>query len=180
MRFPHSDRSAHADVFAEQAHWEMEERLCRIGAEGSPAIERRLRLLDEEWTAGRVAKVIMGAAMLPGLILGAIVSPWWLLIPGLVGLLLLQHAIAREDALTRGLRALGVRGAIEIEHERCALKVMRGDFRYLHPLSDHEDEDAIARLEGEGGLPIPESAAEADENVRTVVKDVLEVVEESR
>jgi hypothetical protein len=159
-------------------HLHTEERLLRIASEGKPAIDRRLRELDHEWSAGRVAKVIAAAGILVGLVAAVLISLWWLVLPVVFGLLLLQHVVSRDCWLTRALTALGLRSGIAIEHERCALKALRGDFRNLPIVYDRTDEDALARLADEGG--IPEETPPLHEENRAAVKDVLQRVSAPR
>ena len=49
---------------------------------------------------------------------------------------------------------MGFRSGSEIDHERLALKVLRGDFRHLPTVQESENKDDIARLEGEGGIAL--------------------------
>ena len=151
---------------------------ARIAFEGGPAIAQRLAELDREWSAGRVAKVLVAAGIFIGLAGAVLVSLWSLVLPVLLGLILLQHLTSRECWLTQALRRLGLRSGIEIEHERWALKALRGDFHNLPIVYDRAHEDALVRLEGEGGITNdPPSLHE--ENL-AAVKDVLERVDTHR
>jgi len=161
---------------SEKARQEIEERLVQIAEEGHAAIAERLAELDAEWTAGRIAKIALAVGILVGVVLAIFWNTWWLILPGVCGLMLLEHAISRECGLTRLMRQAGWRSAIEIEHERWALKAMRGDFRYLPAVHNRTDDDAIARLEGEGGLagdPVP-----VERENRAAVHEMLEAIEE--
>jgi hypothetical protein len=120
---------------------------------GPEAIERRLEELDREWTIGRIVKVSCGVAIFVGFGLAMFVNPWWFALPAVVGLLLLQYGVSRWSVLTWVLHAAGFRTGRDVEHERIALKALRGDFRHLPTIYDKDDEDAVARLEGEGGIP---------------------------
>lgn len=90
-------------------------------------IPRRLRELDEEWDIERAleanaATVTMGGVVLAGL------DRRWLALPALVGAFLFQHATQGWCPPLPVLRELGFRTAREIEIERVALKLLRGDF----------------------------------------------------
>ena len=68
-----------------------------------------------------------------GTLLGAFVSPYWLILPALVTLFLFQHAVQGWCPPLPVLRKLGFRTSREIDTERYALKVLRGDFGPLAP-----------------------------------------------
>jgi hypothetical protein len=105
------------------------ERVLRTASEGSPAIERRLHELDEEWDIERMLEAQAATASLTGLFLGTMVNRKFLLIPALIGGFLLQHAVQGWCPPLPILRRLGFRTQSEIEQERYALKALRGDFR---------------------------------------------------
>ena len=63
--------------------------------------------------------------------MGAIVSRKWFALPGVVAGFLLQHALQGWCPPLPIFRRLGVRTQSEIDHERYALKALRGDFRNL-------------------------------------------------
>jgi len=167
--------AACSDGLNDRDRQQIEDRLARIAFEGAPAIARRLAELDHEWSAGRVAKVLVAAGILAGLAAAVLLSLWWLVLPVLLGLMLLQHLATRENWLTHALKRLGLRSGLEIEHERWALKALRGDFHNLPIVYDRADEDALVRLEGEGG--ITDDPPSLHEENRAAVKDVLERVD---
>lgn len=92
-------------------------------------ISGRLRALDQEWDTERTLEANASTLALIGLALGAFVSPWFLLLPAVVAAFLLQHALQGWCPPLPILRRLGFRTAREIEEERFALKLMRGDLR---------------------------------------------------
>ena len=63
-----------------------------------------------------------------GLVLGIFVHAVWFLLPVAVAAFLLQHAIQGWCPPVPVFRRLGIRAAAEIDAERYALKVLRGDF----------------------------------------------------
>jgi len=119
---------------------------------GPEAVERRLEELDREWTVGRVVKVVSALGIFLGLGLAVFVHPAWIALPTVIGLLLVQHAVSRWSLLTALIRTTGLRRGKDVEHERIALKALRGDFRHLPTLLDRADEEALDRLAGEGGI----------------------------
>ena len=86
-----------------------------------------------------------------------------------------QYLGSREGLLTRALKKLRLRSSVEIEHERFALKALRGDFHNLPVIYDRADEDALSRLEGEGGIVDAEPPSLSEDN-RAVVKEVIDRV----
>jgi Protein of unknown function (DUF2892) len=96
---------------------------------GNPfAIQRRLRQLDREWDVERVLETNASLFALAGVILGAHLDRRWLWLPALVTGFLLQHAVQGWCPPIPVLRRMGIRTSREIEIERVALKVIRGDF----------------------------------------------------
>jgi hypothetical protein len=153
------------------------EALAEIVYAGPAAIDLRLSQLEQEWTIGRAVKVTAALAILAGMALAYYLNSWWLLLPSLTGVLLLQYAVSRHSLLTELFRQFGLRHSIEIEHERLALKALRGDFRNLPTVYDRADDEALARMEGEGGPPSGAMDSELlKPNTKVVVSQVLETV----
>jgi hypothetical protein len=63
-----------------------------------------------------------------GLVLAVTHSKKWLILPGIVLPFLFQHAVQGWCPPVPVLRRLGVRTRKEIDREKYALKVLRGDF----------------------------------------------------
>jgi hypothetical protein len=96
---------------------------------GNPlAIQRRLRQLDREWDIERVLETNASLIALAGVLLGARHDRRWLWLPSLVTGFLLQHAVQGWCPPVPLLRRMGIRTSREIEIERVALKILRGDF----------------------------------------------------
>jgi hypothetical protein len=107
-------------------------------ASGSGAISRRLVELDHEWDIERTLEANAATVSLLGLALGAFVDRRLFVLPALVGGFLLQHAVQGWCPPVPLFRRLGVRTQREIDEERYALKVLRGDFAQAAP-SDGSD-----------------------------------------
>lgn len=90
-------------------------------------IETRLRELDREWDIERVLETNAGILSLMGLTLGAMRGRWYIL-PGVVAAFLIQHAVEGWCPPVSIFRRLGIRTKREVNHERFALKALRGDF----------------------------------------------------
>jgi uncharacterized protein (TIGR01244 family) len=92
------------------------------------AIDRRLDELEREWDMERALQANVTTLALGGVLLGAIVDRRWLVLPAAMTAFLLQYTIQGRCPLVSIFRRMGVRTAAEIDRERYALKVLRGDF----------------------------------------------------
>lgn len=135
-------------------------RLARIAEQGPTAIEERLRELDREWTSGRLVKATCGVLMLVSLALTAFVSPWWLILGAATGVVLLPYLFQSRGWLAHVFTGCGFRSGAQVEDERIALRVLRGDFRDLPTLRHIEDRDALSRMEDEGGIAVDDEDRE--------------------
>lgn len=120
-----------ADAVNARIRHQTEENVARCAAAGRGAIDRRLAELDHEWDIERILEANAATISLVGVTLGASVDRKWLFLPGVVATFLLQHAIQGWCPPVPVFRRLGIRTASEINHERSALKALRGDFRNL-------------------------------------------------
>jgi hypothetical protein len=106
--------------------------VARLQNAGPEAIRRRLAELDAEWDIERTLEANAATASLIGLTLGATVDRRWFLFPAVVAGFLLQHALQGWCPPLPVFRRMGIRTSYEIDHERYALKAMRGDFTHSH------------------------------------------------
>lgn len=141
---------------------DLECRLAKVADAGPAAIEDRLRQLDWEWTAGRMTKATLGVVILVGFALTALLGPWWLILPAATAVFLLQYLFTRTSWLGKVFQEMGYRNGAEVEHEKFALRTIRGDFRHLPTVHDIEEKDDISRLEGEGGIVVEPEAHKMD------------------
>ncbi len=153
----------------------IEDRLARLAECGPAAINERIAEIDSEWSAGRMTKSTAGIVILVGVGLTVAFGPWFGLIPAIGGLALMQYLFSRQSWLSDGFESAGYRPGCEIEREKTALKVLRGDFQTIPTVHDIEDRDAIARLEGEGGIVTESDTAKVAP--REAVKEVLQATE---
>jgi hypothetical protein len=122
----------------EQIRRQTEENVARIAKHGPAAIERRLAELDEEWDIERAIEANSSSLILMGVMLGLGVDRRWFLLPAAVSAFLLQHSVQGWCPPIPLLRRMGFRTATEIDHERYALKCLRGDFANV-PTSSEGD-----------------------------------------
>ncbi len=95
-------------------------------------IGRRLEELDREWDMERMLETNAASITLAGLVFGKLFNRAWYLLPVVVAGFLLQHAVQGWCPPVTVFRRLGVRTRKEIERERYALKLLRGDFDAFH------------------------------------------------
>jgi len=92
-------------------------------------ITHRIGELDREWDIERVLETNASTLALVGVVGALMSSRRWLILPGIVLPFLLLHAVQGWCPPLPVLRRLGVRSRKEIDREKYALKVLRGDFR---------------------------------------------------
>jgi hypothetical protein len=107
--------------------------VVRLEAAPAEQIGQRLRRLDAEWNVERTLQTNASVIVLLGLALAATASRRFLLLPAGVFGFFAQHALQGWCPPIPVFRRLGVRTQREIERERHALKVLRGDFDAIPP-----------------------------------------------
>ena len=75
---------------------------------------------------------------------------------------LLQYLFSRTSWLGKAFHEMGFRSGFEVDQEKMALKVLRGDFRHLPTVHDIESHEDISRLEGEGGIALDPDESKVD------------------
>lgn len=98
-------------------------------------ITERIHQLDLEWDVERVLEVNTGALALMGILMG-FVDKKWLLLSGVMASFMAYHAVKGWSPPVSLLRKLGIRTKHEINREKYALKILRGDFE--NSQSPHE------------------------------------------
>lgn len=110
---------------------EITEKLHRLAAQSNHEITGRIRELEHEWDIERALEANAALLGATGLVLGVYRDRRWLTLPGLVLPFLLQHAVQGWCPPLEVFRRLGFRTRREIDREKYALKVLRGDFANL-------------------------------------------------
>jgi hypothetical protein len=113
----------------ERIRQQTQDRIALAVAGGPEGIQRRLEELDREWDIERMLEANAASISLVGLGLGAFIHRRFFALPALVAGFLLQHALQGWCPPVPVLRRLGFRTQTEIEQERYALKLLRGDFK---------------------------------------------------
>jgi hypothetical protein len=109
----------------------MEERIRFYATQPPEVISRRIEELDLEWDIERLLATNASAVALSGLVLGVVVSRKWLILTAGVLGFLLQHTVQGWCPPVPALRRLGIRTRGEIDREKYALKLIRGDFQSI-------------------------------------------------
>lgn len=105
----------------ERIRRQTEENVRRYRSASPAELERRLDELEHEWDIERAIEANAASLALIGILLGAFVNIWFLLLPAAVGTFLLQHALQGWCPPVPILRRLGFRTSREIFEERLAL-----------------------------------------------------------
>jgi hypothetical protein len=122
---------------------ELQRRLRFYAVQEPQTITERIQELDREWDIERVLEANAASVGLLGLVLGATSSRRWFLLPMVVSGFLLQHAIQGWCPPVPLFRKLGFRTRLEIEQERYALKLLRGDFNEVQ----HDQPGTIGHMD---------------------------------
>ncbi|HET6468942.1 MAG TPA: hypothetical protein VFG43_11250 [Geminicoccaceae bacterium] len=116
--------------------WQETEARLAWFADHPDQIGTRLDELEQEWDIERTLEANASTLAFTGVVLGATVDRRWLLLPILVTGFLFQHALQGWCPPVPVLRRLGFRTATEIDRERYALKLLRGDFDRVREAGD--------------------------------------------
>ena len=152
----------------------LECRLRKVIEAGPAAITERLDELESEWTAGRAAKATAGVLIVVGLGLALTVSLLWLVLPIVGGAVMAQYIFGRKSLIGELFHSFGFRSGSEIDQEKMALRVLRGDFASLPTVHTIEDRDAVTRMEGEGGPAV--ELDDTKQDTHGAVKELLGAV----
>lgn len=121
-------RSATAGHVNEQIDREAERRVLRSAGEPKGVLSRRIEELDGEWDMERWLETNASALAFTGTVLGLFVNRKFLAIPCFVLPFLFYHAVQGWCPPVPLFRRNGVRTRREIDAEKYAVKVLRGDF----------------------------------------------------
>lgn len=118
-----------SDEINQRIREEIRGNVALYGGCNPEVIERRLRELDEEWDIERALQFNAATLATATILFGLVGKKRWLLLAGTVTGFLAQHALQGWCPPVPLLRRLGFRTQHEIDQERYALKVLRGDFK---------------------------------------------------
>ncbi len=103
--------------------------LQRYTGASREVISRRIDELDREWDIERVLETNAASVSLLSLVLSRTHNRKWMWLTTGVAAFLLEHALQGWCPPVSLFRRLGIRTQGEIDREKYALKVLRGDFQ---------------------------------------------------
>jgi hypothetical protein len=115
--------------------------LQRYAPADREAIGRHIDALNREWDVERYLQMNAGIVSLSGVVLGALVSRRFLVLPVVVFGFFFQHATQGWCPPLPVFRRMGVRTRREINQEKYALKALRGDFDLVSPETPPDQEE---------------------------------------
>lgn len=101
-------------------------------------ISERIEDLEREWDVERWLETNASFLAFAGLMFGATYKKRWLILPGVVLPFLFQQAVQGWSSPVALFRKLGIRTRKEIEREKYALKILRGDFEDIRNMDRKE------------------------------------------
>jgi hypothetical protein len=113
-------------------------------------VTARLKELDGTWDLECYIELGGAIATLAGVALASRFSRKWLFLPAIAQGLVLAHSLPLWDPLTPLLRMLGLWSRQEIEREKQALKLSRGDYERVQ--KDGSAKSALASSQGQVGI----------------------------
>lgn len=123
---------------------EIEQRVRTYANASEAMLDQRIRRLEREWDAGQGLELSLAGASLLGIALGVATDRRWLAaVPGVALAFLAQHAVQGWSPPVPLLRRMGFRTRREIEQERYALKLLRGDLDDVLPARRSQDLDRV-------------------------------------
>ena len=122
----------------------IEEKVRYYASQPRDVITRRIAELDHEWDIERVIETKAASLALLGVVFGITRGKQWLLLSAGVLGFLLWHGTKGWCPPIPALRQLGIRTRSEIDREKFALKVLRGDFQQISPVPEELKNAPIA------------------------------------
>jgi len=123
---------AHTDPeIVQQIDARMEERIRFYATQPPDVISRRIEELEQEWDIDRWLETNAAGLALSGVLLSVFRNRKWLLLTAGVLGFLLQHSVQGWCPPVSVLRRFGIRTRREIDREKYALKLLRGDFQSI-------------------------------------------------
>jgi len=114
--------------FSEQIDARIEQNIRFYATQPPEVISRRIEELDEEHDLDQTMALYGSGIGLGSILLSFIGGKKWLFVGGITLGFLLKHALDGTSPYVPLVRKFGVRTREEIEREKYALKILRGDF----------------------------------------------------
>jgi hypothetical protein len=126
-----------AAVINQRYEERLRENIARYAHADRQAIDRRLSELDREWNTERLIETEAPLMIGLGIALGLAHNRRWFGMSALAAGMVILHNLQGWYPLLPVFRRLGIRSQNEIEQERNALRVLRGDHRAYQSHSVH-------------------------------------------
>jgi hypothetical protein len=126
----------------------IEERIRFYATQPPEVITRRIEELEMEWDIERWLETNAAALALSGVLLSIFANRKWLLLTVGVLSFLLQHSVKGWCPPVPALRRLGIRTRREIDREKYALKILRGDFQSIAADPERLRRDPVSEVLG--------------------------------
>lgn len=130
----------------------IEEKIRYYAVQPKDLISRRIMELEREWDLERLLETNASSLALGGLVLGFVRGRAWFAFSAAVMGFLLLHGVQGWCPPVPLLRRLGIRTRSEIDREKFALKVLRGDFQSVsdmpQELRENPAEQVITAVRG--------------------------------
>lgn len=123
--------TAEDDQAMEQTDARIEQNIRFYATQPPEVISRRIEELDRERDLDQVMALYGSGIGLGTLLFSFIGGRKWLVLTGTVLGFLLKHSLHGASPVTPLQRKLGVRTRSEIDREKYALKILRGDFEHV-------------------------------------------------
>jgi hypothetical protein len=125
----------------------LEERIRFYATQPKEAIARRIAELDEEWSIDRLLTRNAAGLALAGVTFTFLTGKRkWLLLSGLALSQLLMYGVQGWCVPAKVMRRFGIRTRTEIDTERYALKLLRGDFESVQAEEVHAKQYPAANV----------------------------------
>lgn len=116
---------------------QLKQSISRYMGADRETLDRRLDELDGEWNVERLIEIEAPVTIALGILLGLARSRKWLMVSALAAGMVILHSVRGLYPLLPLFRAMGLRTQNEIEQERIALRMLRGDYESYRPRSIH-------------------------------------------
>lgn len=110
-----------------QIEQQLQDNIAKYAHAGRHEIDRRLQELDREWNVERLIETEAPLMIGLGLALGLSHDRRWFALSATAASMVIVHSLQGWYPLLPVFRRLGIRTQNEIEQERNALRVLRGD-----------------------------------------------------
>jgi hypothetical protein len=107
---------------------QMRDRILMYASKSPDEVTQRIKELDQEWDIERMLELNAASVSFTGLVFGTLFGKKWLLLPAVALPFLFLHAYQGWCPPLPVLRRFNVRTRREIDAEKYALRLLRGDF----------------------------------------------------